>query len=738
MDTRRCAFCFHPLLGAAAACRVCATAATTTSPFGSSSAKPSPSASGFTRAQPSEPAQLSGLFGLQVPFDTSLLRQAASPATASPSAFSNSAPPARASPPVFGFSTPEPAFGQVTSPATASPSSAFGFSTPQSLFGQTAPPAPASPFALPPVSANSSSYGVGLSLGSVTESRVFGDVFDDDEPVEDPPAATLGGVQEALSSTSNGPLVLKTHCELPAVARGCARGSFAVLVHAKAPAADHTAPRPSLDLVTVLDVSGSMGGGKLALLKEAMGFVIDKLGPADRLSVVSFSDRVRRVTRLTRMSDAGKASTKLAVESLSAGGGTDILKGLDTAAKVLDGRRYKNTVASVIILSDGQDTCNRWQSGYDYGANNSYDYLVPRSLAAGTNRSTPIHTFGFGTDHDSKAMHAVAEATGGTYSFIENQAVVQDAFAQCIGGLLSVAVQEAWIAVTCPHPDVRVRSIKSGRYESRVVAYGRAASVDVGELYADEERRFLLFVDVPRVAENEDVTRLIKVSCTYKDSATGKSMQVDGEDAIVRRPAEVTSEEDQKPSMEVQVERFRVEAAEDIAAARVAAERGDHAEAARILDRRQEAARTGDLLGDARCASVVYELAELSARVSTRREYDQTGRSSMLSGMSSHAQQRAASVNLYSAMASPTFGAPSACGAACPTFGATPAFGAGCAMPTFGAVFATPAMMDMVGSSRKIREEREDQQQYSSAPTMPSNGSIFAANNGNSSNPTIV
>jgi hypothetical protein len=241
------------------------------------------------------------------------------------------------------------------------------------------------------------------------------------------------------------------------------------------------------------------------------------------------------------MSDAGKASSKLALESLLAHGGTDILKGLD--------------MASVILLSE----CNRWHMGYNYGANNSYDYLVSPSFVANNgdiNRSTAIHTFGFGTDHDAKAMHALAEATGGTYSFIENQAVVQDAFAQCIGGLLSVAVQEAWIAVTCPHPDVRVRSIKSGRYESRVVAYGRAASVDVGELYADEERRFFLFVDVPRVAENEDVTRLIKVRCTYRYSATGKSMQVDGEDAVVHRPVEVTSEEDLKPSMQVQVERF--------------------------------------------------------------------------------------------------------------------------------------------------------------------------------------
>jgi uncharacterized protein YegL len=32
----------------------------------------------------------------------------------------------------------------------------------------------------------------------------------------------------------------------------------------------------------LLDVSGSMAGHKITLLKQAMGFVIDKLGPDER------------------------------------------------------------------------------------------------------------------------------------------------------------------------------------------------------------------------------------------------------------------------------------------------------------------------------------------------------------------------------------------------------------------------------------------------------------------------
>ncbi|PNT78325.1 LOW QUALITY PROTEIN: hypothetical protein BRADI_1g77480v3 [Brachypodium distachyon] len=543
---------------------------------------------------------------------------------------------------------------------------------------------------------------------------------DDDEPLEQqqqPPQPMDEGwdlVQRQQGEEERPLLVLDAHCELPAVARGAAHDNFVVMLHAKAPpaaaagAATEQARAP-IDLVAVLDVSGSMAGYKIALLKKAVEFVVDQLGPADRLCA-------RRLIPLTRMTaDNGKAAAKAAVNGLNANGGTDILKCLTVAAKVLDGRRHRNPVASVILLSDGCDTYNLGDSyrGY-YGvptkANNTNyrNLLLPSTLSGGNgNGRTPIHTFGFGSDHDALAMHAVAEETGGTFSFIENMAVVQDAFAQCVGGLLSVSAQEVWIAASCTHHGVRVRGVKSGRYASRVEAYGRAASVDVGELYADEERRFLLLVDVPRAGEGEEVTELLKVTCTYRDAATGKVVSLVEKAVSVRRPVVglTVPEKKELASAEVARERFRVEATEDIAAARAAAERGEHAEAARILDRRQVPA---GLAGDARVAS--------------RREYEQSGRAVMLAGMSSHAQQRAGSARVFGAMAG---------AAACSSAGfgldqvgaAAPAF-------TFGAAgaYATPAMRKMEDTSRMARE----QQQQQTTTAASKSGSFFARNNGGS------
>ncbi|CAM0879664.1 unnamed protein product [Alopecurus aequalis] len=412
--------------------------------------------------------------------------------------------------------------------------------------------------------------------------------FQDDEPLPDDEPLGFQAAQQ--TPATNGGLVLTTECEFPALGRGAPRDKFAVLVHAKAPA---DVARALLDLVTVLDVSGSMQGQKVELLKQAMCFVIDQLGPDDRLSMVSFSGEATRtrLTPLARMTDAGKASAKLAVGQIAVRWtGTNIGEGLRVGAQVLADRRYKNAVASMILLSDGGDTFKPKGPGQD---------LVPPSFRQPATRPAPIHTFGFGADNDAAVMHAIAEATGGTFSFIEKLAAIQDSFAHCIGGLLSVAVQQARIAVTCLHRGVRVQEVKSGSYASHVGADGRAASIDVGELYDDEERRFLVLVYVPRARPEESVTPLVKVTCTYRAAATGQAAHAAAPAAVIKRTLELTNG---PPSVHGAVERSS--ATEE-------------------------------------CEALKEELQDLSARVGDRREYQQTGRSRLLAGMSSHAQQRA-------------------------------------------------------------------------------------------------
>ncbi|KAF8712762.1 hypothetical protein HU200_028531 [Digitaria exilis] len=381
---------------------------------------------------------------------------------------------------------------------------------------------------------------------------------------------------------------------------------------------------------------------KLEEAKRAMALVVDGLGPRDRLSIVAFSDVARRVLPLTRMSEDGKATAKLAVESLVAGDGsttetTNIRAGLDEAAKLARRRRRDTT-----------DTTKKT----DY-----YSDLVPRHLVSdGELRHTPVHTFAFGSDHDEAALHGISSATRGTFTFVGNNhhapsssSNLQDALARCVGGLRSVTARDVSIEVEGDHLDLTITAVKSGAYKNEVND-DEGASVSVGELYADEERRFVFFLDAPRDEDEDDEAdvsdyvgnRLIAVRCSYRDVATEQDISVEAHDEYM----------DKLTSTEVEKERHRVEAADDVALAYAAAERGDFAEAARILAARREkvTSSAAAVAGDVACEALAAELDELRRRAAEEGEYRRTGRASLLASMSAHAQQRGSAMFATPAM----------------------------------------------------------------------------------------
>ncbi|XP_015583843.1 E3 ubiquitin-protein ligase WAV3 [Ricinus communis] len=481
-------------------------------------------------------------------------------------------------------------------------------------------------------------------------------IFDDDESLDLQPAfSDRSSGNKTPDHNSQKSIEIKTYPEVPSASRSCAYDNFTVLVHLKAPATVtmqnprinqaslpqlSQSPRAPVDLVTVLDISGSMAGTKLALLKRAMGFVIQNLGSNDRLSVIAFSSTARRLFPLRRMSDTGRQQALQAVNSLVAHGGTNIAEGLRKGAKVMEDRREKNPVASIILLSDGQDTYTVSSSGANQPQPN-YHLLLPLSIHGGDTSGfqIPVHAFGFGADHDASSMHSISEVSGGTFSFIETEAVIQDAFAQCIGGLLSVVVQELQVGVECVHPSIHLGSLKAGSYPSRVMDDTRSGLVDVGDLYADEERDFLVSVNVP-VESSENQTSLLKVRCVYKDPLTKEMTTLESEEVVLKRP-EISG--GAAVSIEVDRQRNRLQAAESMSQARSAAERGDLAGAVSILEncRRVLSETVSAKSHDRLCLALDAELKEMQERMASRHVYEASGRAYILSGLSSHSWQRA-------------------------------------------------------------------------------------------------
>lgn len=481
-------------------------------------------------------------------------------------------------------------------------------------------------------------------------------VFNDDEPLD------LKLSNKTSENSSLKRVSVKTYTEVPAVPRFSDASDFTVLIHLKAPTSVsgvkssntnqgptfsqvNQTPRAPVDLVTVLDTSGSMAGTKLALLKRAMGFVIQNLGPADRLAVIAFSSTARRLFPLRKMSDTGKQQALQAVNSLVANGGTNIAEGLRKGAKVMEDRRENNPVGSIILLSDGQDTYTVNGSSNSGGRKNqlNYELLLPHSIHSGDGSSgikTPVHAFGFGTDHDASSMHSISEISGGTFSFIETEGVIQDAFAQCIGGLLSVVVKDARVILESANPKVVLGSLKAGSYKNHLMADGKSGCIDVGDLYADEERDFLVSVNIPtELTFNE--TSLFKVRCHYTDPLTKETVNLENLDVEIKRPENLS--EKVVVSIEVDRQKNRLQAAEAMVKARTAAEEGDLAQAICTLEccRQLLSETVSAKSGDRLCVALDAELKEMQERMASRHMYEASGRAYILSGLSSHSWQRA-------------------------------------------------------------------------------------------------
>ncbi|XP_073154547.1 E3 ubiquitin-protein ligase WAV3-like [Henckelia pumila] len=488
------------------------------------------------------------------------------------------------------------------------------------------------------------------------EPRLFDD--DDEVTIQQP----SGNQNPATVDNSdddghlNGVVEVKTYTEVSAVKKFTSHNDFSVLIHLKAPVTALSLPnskidgeglssmhqtRAPVDLVAVLDVSGSMAGTKLALLKRAMGFVIQNLGPHDRLSVIAFSSTARRVFSLRRMTETGRSESIQAVNSLTSNGGTNIAEGLRKAAKVMTDRKWKNPVSSIILLSDGQDTYSNTSPS---GANSCLDYqsLLPVSIHPDSASSirVPVHAFGFGADHDAVLMHLISETSGGTFSFIEAENVIQDAFAQCIGGLLSVVVQNLKVEVECVDPLIQLNRLKSGSYKTILASDKRKGSIDVGDLYAEEERDFLITVDIP-IDEFHDETSLLQVRCEYKHPVTNKIVNLYAASEVkIQRPLETGP---LPVSMEVDKQRNRLRSAEAMAEAKAAADQGDLSSAVSILEKSRKilSETVSSRAGDRLCLVLDAELRAMQERMANRKVYETSGRAYVLSGLSSHSWQRA-------------------------------------------------------------------------------------------------
>lgn len=217
-----------------------------------------------------------------------------------------------------------------------------------------------------------------------------------------------------------------------------------LVIGVKAPAdeAAKARPRPPLNLGLVIDASGSMGNGQLEAAKTATLGIIDSLGPADRLSIVSFASDVRTHLDTVRMDDEGKRAARLAVRPLRPRDNTDLAAGWLRGCEHVAARQAEADLPErnhVILLSDGhanEGDCD------------------PRSLAVHAaalhERGVITSTVGIGTGYSPSQLQAIAEAGGGRMHDAETPDEIVEIVMAELADALSTTVEGLSISLLLP------------------------------------------------------------------------------------------------------------------------------------------------------------------------------------------------------------------------------------------------------------------------------------------------
>ena len=95
-----------------------------------------------------------------------------------------------------------------------------------------------------------------------------------------------------------------------------------------APAPEADSDRAAVQTVVVSDVSGSMGGPKMDLLRETGKMLLDEFVAKDKVGLVTFDTNVSEPLKLTAMTATNKTRAAAAVGKFRAGSQTNLSGGL--------------------------------------------------------------------------------------------------------------------------------------------------------------------------------------------------------------------------------------------------------------------------------------------------------------------------------------------------------------------------------------------------------------------------
>ncbi len=263
---------------------------------------------------------------------------------------------------------------------------------------------------------------------------------------------------------------------------------------------------PPLNLVLVIDESGSMGGEKIANLKSALHAFIERFREHDRITIVGFEGTARVILEAQEKTDF--ATISKAIDDIHAGGGTNLhaglMRGYEMAQKHFDPERTNR----MIFLTDGNANVGVTESSEIAGESRR---CIKRGIS--------LVTIALGVDMNNGLLREIADSGRGLMHYVGDAKDIKKTFIDEIDSVLAPAARK-----------VRLKIRFSGRMNAPKV-YGykkdcksrRTRDGHVLEFKLDDLNHGATQVVIVRLPDLDDDQVIAgRATLTYKDAINSK------------------------------------------------------------------------------------------------------------------------------------------------------------------------------------------------------------------------
>lgn len=205
------------------------------------------------------------------------------------------------------------------------------------------------------------------------------------------------------------------------------------------------------DIVFVLDVSGSMAAGvvaldaangesgyklsRLDLVKHATLATSKMLGPNDNMCIVTYSTTSKVALDFTLMNDQGKSLAADVIKNIHEDSSTEFCPAIQCAFDVIHRKSAPGRHVSILFLTDGE------------ASDNPTKIMTELEHQMHNITNTTLSTFIFGTNANSNLLKRMSETGQGMYSFIPDASMIGTVFSNFIANVKDTVIPCAKLTI---------------------------------------------------------------------------------------------------------------------------------------------------------------------------------------------------------------------------------------------------------------------------------------------------